>query len=105
MKGAKGDARLYVSEEARFRLLGRYEAVLGQWLELTGLELERRRVYAIDIPGEPGLSEDRRLDWQGPGAEIRLIPGAGHALAGLAPLLLDFLDRRSPLLESAPLGF
>lgn len=40
---------------------------------------EGRRIFALDIPGEPGLSEERRLDWQGRGSADWL----GEAVAAL----------------------
>jgi Predicted hydrolases or acyltransferases (alpha/beta hydrolase superfamily) len=49
-----------------------------------------RRVYAVDIPGEPGLSEERPMDWQGSGAAAwlaELVAGLSleeHDLAGLS---------------------
>lgn len=36
----------------------------GMWLADAKRLCAGRRVYAIDIPGEPGLSEERRLPWE-----------------------------------------
>jgi pimeloyl-ACP methyl ester carboxylesterase len=38
------------------------------WMQDAATLAAGRRVFAVDIPGEPGLSEERPLDWQGSGA-------------------------------------
>jgi pimeloyl-ACP methyl ester carboxylesterase len=36
----------------------------SMWMADAALLSRARRVFAIDIPGEPGLSEERRLPWE-----------------------------------------
>jgi pimeloyl-ACP methyl ester carboxylesterase len=36
----------------------------SMWMADAAILSRARRVYAIDIPGEPGLSEERRLPWE-----------------------------------------
>jgi pimeloyl-ACP methyl ester carboxylesterase len=42
------------------------------WMGDMATYAQGRRVYAIDIPGEPGLSAETSLDWQGKGAALWL---------------------------------
>jgi pimeloyl-ACP methyl ester carboxylesterase len=55
-------------------------------------ELSRgRRVFAIDIPGEPGLSEERRLPWESESAAswlAQVVAGLGLVRFGLVGLSL-----------------
>jgi pimeloyl-ACP methyl ester carboxylesterase len=62
----------------------------SMWLGDAAALAQGRRVYAVDIPGEPGMSEDRKLEWR-PGesgrwlAEVAGALGLGdHALLGLS---------------------
>lgn len=60
------------------------------WMGDMATYAQGRRVYAIDIPGEPGLSAETSLDWQGDGAAYWLrqtIEGLGlgeYDIAGLS---------------------
>jgi pimeloyl-ACP methyl ester carboxylesterase len=62
----------------------------AMWLGEAELLGRERRLFAVDIPGEPGLSEERRLDWQGDGAArwlAEVVAGLGlgeHELLGLS---------------------
>jgi pimeloyl-ACP methyl ester carboxylesterase len=62
----------------------------SMWLGYAEALGRDRLAYAVDIPGEPGLSEDRRLEWSGPEAAAWLaevVAGLGlgdHAVVGLS---------------------
>jgi hypothetical protein len=55
------------------------------WMRDAAVLARNRRVYAIDIPGEPGLSAETCLDWQGAGAAAWL----GEVVAGLGLVDVD----------------
>lgn len=62
----------------------------SMWLADAAALGAERRVYALDIPGEPGLSAQARMDWQGDGSAYWLtqtIDALGlreHDLLGLS---------------------
>jgi pimeloyl-ACP methyl ester carboxylesterase len=62
----------------------------SMWLADAALLSRGRRAYAIDIPGEPGLSEERRLPWESAKAAAwlaQVVAGLGltrFALLGLS---------------------
>jgi pimeloyl-ACP methyl ester carboxylesterase len=62
----------------------------ASWMGDAASLARKRRVYAIDIPGEPGLSEERSMAWEPKEvaawvAEIVAALGLGpHALAGMS---------------------
>jgi len=53
----------------------------SMWAGEAAILARGRRVFAIDIPGEPGMSVDAKVDWQGAGAAAWL----GEVVAALAP--------------------
>jgi pimeloyl-ACP methyl ester carboxylesterase len=60
----------------------------SMWMGDAAVLVRGRWVYAVDIPGEPGMSAETRLDWQGEGsaiwlAEVRSALGLGeHQILG-----------------------
>lgn len=87
----------------------------SMWLADARLFCARRRVYAIDIPGEPGLSEERRLPWEIEAAgawleklvhALGLAGAASFDLAGLsigAWISVAYATRRPPELGALAL--
>jgi pimeloyl-ACP methyl ester carboxylesterase len=62
----------------------------AMWMADAAILSRSRRVFAIDIPGEPGLSEERRLPWERDQAAswlAQVVAGLAlgrHALLGLS---------------------
>jgi pimeloyl-ACP methyl ester carboxylesterase len=63
----------------------------SMWMSDAAALSRDRRVFAIDIPGEPGLSEERRLSWEPPIAAAwlaQVVAGLGLARFALLGLSL-----------------
>jgi hypothetical protein len=60
------------------------------WLRDAAALALNRRVFAVDIPGEPGMSAEARLDWRGDAYALWL--GETIETLGMGGLVADFLE-------------